>query len=183
MASTPVARSEQALRQVFDQRDAKRKVEVRSTDKPMKIGVDYLQFSVTAKRAGYVYVVSAATDSDSVYVLFPNALDSNNRIEAGASLSLPRAAWRIKAAGPAGKNHLLVVVSDAPKDLASLKATTVGPFMASLNDAQGRAALGALMTSARKDVLAQCQRLAARSSNPLCSEAYGAALFTVEEAP
>lgn len=182
-AIAPVASVEQALQLVMDQRDAKRVVEVRPSSHALKIGKDYLQFSVTSQRAGYVYVVSAATDNASVYVLFPNALDSNNRIEAGEPLSLPRPKWRIKAAGPQGKNHILVVVADSPKDLGRLQSTPVGPFMASLNDAQGRANLGALMTSVRSEAAGGCDQSEPKRTNSTCSEAFGAALFTVEEAP
>jgi hypothetical protein len=172
---------EQALRQLFDQRDAKRRVAVTARQEPLKIGQDALDFSVQSNRTGYVYVALAGSDNKSVYLLFPNDLDQNNKIEAGQTLQLPRPNWRVKAAGPAGTDHLLVMVTAAPRDLTLLGANKAGPFVASLNDAQGRAKMGALMTSAPIVATQACQSAAARRNNPLCSDAYGASMFTIEE--
>lgn len=179
----PPLTGEQALRQMFTQRDGKRRVEVVQARSQLKIGVDALDFSVRTDRAGFVYVALAGSDNKSVYMLFPNELDGNNRIEADQTLRLPRPNWRVKAGGPAGVDHLLVLVADGPRDLQALAASKAGPFMASLNDAGGRASLGALMTtSATADGLA-CQTPTSRRNNPQCSDAYGAALLTVEEIP
>ena len=182
VAPAPVALTgEQALRQLFDQRDAKRRVAVTARKEPLKIGQDALDFSVQSNRAGYVYVAMAGSDNKSVYLLFPNDLDQNNKIEAGQTLQLPRPNWRVKAAGPAGTDHLLVMVTAAPRDLTLLDANKAGPFVASLNDAQGRAKMGALMTAAPIVATQACQSAAARRNNPLCSDAYGASMFTIEE--
>ena len=172
---------EQALKQMFDQRDAKRLVQVGVGKDKLKIGQDALDFSVKSTWAGYVYVALAASDNKSVYLLFPNDLDQNNKIEAGQQLQLPRPNWRVKASGPAGTDSLLVVVSDAPRDLGSLSASKEGPFVASLNDSQGRAKLGALMTSAQMADSKACSTRIKRQKNVLCSDAYGAAMVAVEE--
>lgn len=172
---------EQALRQLFNQRDAKRRVAVTARKEPLKIGQDALDFSVQSSRAGFVYVAMAGSDNKSVYLLFPNDLDQNNKIEAGQTLQLPRPNWRVKAAGPAGTDHLLVMVTASPRDLTLLGANKAGPFVASLNDAQGRAKMGALMTTAPVVATQACQSAAARRNNPLCSDAYGASMFTIEE--
>ena len=173
---------EQALRQMFDQRDAKRNVQV-SLSKPMlNIGKDALDLEVQSDRDGYVYLALAGSDNKSMYLLFPNDLDANNKIQAGQKLSLPRSQWRVKAGGPAGTDHLLVIVSDAPRDLNALANNKAGPFVASLNDAQGRAQLGALMTTARAAGTVECQKAGAASAKTgLCSDAYGAAMVSVEE--
>jgi hypothetical protein len=181
-APAPVALTgEQALRQLFDQRDAKRRVEVTVRKEPLKIGQDALDFSVQSNRAGYVYVALAGSDNKSVYLLFPNDLDQNNKIEAGQTLQLPRPNWRVKAAGPVGTDNLLVMVTDAPRDLASLGDNKAGPFVASLNDAQGRAKMGALLTTSQLVASQACQNTSARRNNPLCSDAYGASMFAIEE--
>lgn len=172
---------EQALRQLFNQRDAKRRVAVTARKEPLKIGQDALDFSVQSSRAGFVYVAMAGSDNKSVYLLFPNDLDQNNKIEAGQTLQLPRPNWRVKAAGPAGTDHLLVMVTASPRDLTLLGANKAGPFVASLNDAQGRAKMGALMTTAPVVATQACQSAAARRNNPPCSDAYGASMFTIEE--
>jgi hypothetical protein len=171
----------QALRQMFDQRDAKRKVTVSLAKTQLKIAQDTLEMSVQSDKPGYVYVALAGSDNKSVYMLFPNDLDQSNKIEAGQTLQLPRANWRVKAGGPAGNNNLLVLVADGPRDLTQLGAGKVGPFSSSLNDAEGRAKLGALMGTSRLVTSQACETASNRKNNPLCSDAFGAAMVSVEE--
>ena len=180
VAPVPLS-GEQALQQLFAQRDAKRQLQVTLSRTALKIGHDGLDFSVQSERAGYLYVALAGSDNESVYLLFPNDLDSNNHIEAGQTLQLPRPSWRVKAGGPAGTDHLLVLVADAPRDLSQLAASKAGPFMDSLNDSTGRAQLGALLTNAQTAGSAACGSAAAGASS--CSDAFGAALLAVEETP
>lgn len=185
-AATPQAAAPltgaQALRQMFDQRDAKRDVRVSLQRNPLRVGQDTLDFSVQSPKAGYVYVAQAGSDNQSLYLLFPNEIDRDNRIEAGRTLQLPRPNWRVRASGPAGTNNLLVMVTDGPRDLTQLQAATrVGPFLSSLNDAAGRAALGALMTTSPAATRAECLNPVGRPAGAVCSDAYGAAMVTVEE--
>jgi hypothetical protein len=182
----PVAQlsGEQALRQMFDQRDAKRRVQVILSKDKLKIGQDSLDFVVQSDRAGYVYVALAGSDNKSLYLLFPNDLDQSNKIEAGQQLSLPRPNWRVKAGGPEGRDNLLVFVTDSRRDLSSLSASAgakVGPFVTSLNTSQGRANLGALMATSSSVTSLVCTTAATRRNNPLCSDAYGATMATVDE--
>ena len=172
---------EQALRQMFEQRAAKRRVQLGLSKAQLKIGQDTMDFSVKSDRPGYVYVALAGSDNKSVYLLFPNDLDQDNRIEAGQTLQLPRANWRVTADGPAGNDNLLVLVTDGPRDLNQLAAAKVGPFAASLNDADGRARLGALMSTSRLVTSQACLSSANRKNNPLCSDAFGAAMVALEE--
>lgn len=174
---------EDALKQMYDQRNAKRKVRVTLTKDQLVIGKDVLEFSVQSDRAGYVYAALAGSDGKALYMLFPNDLDQNNRIEAGQTLKLPQGKWRIKSSGPVGTNHLLVMVADAPRDLQALNAKKEGPFMTSLNDASGRAQLGALLTSSKAISTAVCQNTVSAKNNPLCSDAYGASLLSIKEVP
>jgi hypothetical protein len=174
---------EQALQQMFDQRNAKRKVQVTLAKDALTIGRDALEFSVKSDRAGYVYAALAGSDGKALYMLFPNDLDHNNKIEAGQTLKLPQGNWRIKSSGPAGTNHLLVMVADAPRDLTALGGRKSGPFLTSLNDAEGRAQLGALLTSSRLVNTQTCQTASSAKNNPLCSDAYGAVLLPIKEIP
>jgi hypothetical protein len=174
---------EDALKQMYDQRNAKRKVRVTLTKDQLVIGKDILEFSVQSDQAGYVYAALAGSDGKALYMLFPNDLDQNNRIEAGQTLKLPQGKWRIKSSGPVGTNHLLVMVADAPRDLQALSAKKEGPFMTSLNDAGGRAQLGALLTSSKAISTAVCQNTVSAKNNPLCSDAYGASLVSIREVP
>ena len=174
---------EQALQQMFEQRNAKRKVQVTLAKDALVIGQDALEFSVKSDRAGYVYAALAGSDGKALYMLFPNDLDQNNKVEAGQTLKLPQGNWRIKSSGPAGTNHLLVMVADAPRDLTVLGGRKSGPFLTSLNDAEGRAQLGALLTTSRVVSTQVCQTPASARNNPLCSDAYGAVLLPIKEIP
>ncbi|MFD0667257.1 caspase family protein [Ramlibacter sp. MAHUQ-53] len=179
-APTPLT-GVQALQQLHDQRDAKRRVQVTLASGRLRIGQDRLALSVQSDRPGHVYVALAGSDNRSLHLLFPNALDADNRIEAGQQLLLPRPSWPVVAAGPAGTNHLLVMVADAPRDLSGLARADGSPFVSSLNDAQGRARLGALVTQSRAAGGMACLSAAGQSARPECSDAFGAALVAVEE--
>lgn len=172
---------EQALKRLFEQRDGKRKVTVTTSKTQLKIGQDTLDFNVKSDKAGYVYVALAGSDNQSLYVLFPNDLDKNNRIEAGQTIALPRPNWKVRAGGPEGTDQLLVVVSDGPRDLTALAKNKAGPFTASLNNADGRAELGSLLTNSEAGSTAACSNPNARKANPHCSDAFGAAMLRVEE--
>lgn len=166
----------QALAQLYEQRDAKRPVQVRLGRNNLRIGQDALDLAVVSDRSGYVYVALAGSDKQSLTLLFPNELDGNNRIEKGQQLLLPRPHWPVKASGPAGTDTLLVMVADAPRNWKALPKDPGNPFAHSLNDLQGRARLGALLGNAAAGA---CRPLAGQA----CSDAYGAALVTVEEKP
>ncbi len=169
--SSPELASVATLKDIFEQRDPRRKVEVTLDKTRLKIGQDALQMRVKSARAGHVYVVLRGSDAQSFYLLFPNRLDQNHRIAAGQTLVLPRPQWQVQAAGPAGKNQLLVLVTDTPRALGSL-AWTAGdaqnPFTYALNDLPGRSAL--------------IQFLVGQGQNEPVAP-YGAAWVEVEERP
>jgi serine/threonine protein kinase len=87
-------------------------------ESPVVIGRDRLQFRVKSSRPGYLYVFLAGTDASHFYMLFPNKIDANNRIQADRMTVLPRAGWHITAGGPPGVNHIVTVVSTHPLDLS-----------------------------------------------------------------
>ncbi len=183
----PSLSSAQAMQQLFDQRDAKRKVTVIAPRQTLKIGRDTFDLSVKSEREGHVYVLLAGSDNKSAYVLFPNALDVDNRIRAGQTLALPRPSWQVRAAGPAGVDTVLVLVTDGPRDLKSLQASSIGPFMSSLNDSNGRAQLGAWVSASSGGGAAACARPAGGGNTndvPIsCSDAFGAAMLSITETP
>jgi serine/threonine protein kinase len=88
------------------------------------IGKDKLLFQVKSSTPGYLYVYLAGTDANHFYLLFPNALDNNNRIEANKLVELPRKGWHITADGPAGVDHIVTLVSPTPRDLSKLGLNT-----------------------------------------------------------
>lgn len=132
------------LRDIDAQRNPRRRVEATLGQPRLKIGRDPMALSVRSTHDGYVYVVLVGSDRKSFYLVFPNGLDSDNTIRAGLPLALPRPGWELMAAGPAGTNHLLVLVSDTPRDMSALRrpaADSAQPFTFTLNDLPGRSAM------------------------------------------
>lgn len=153
------------------QRDHKRDLRVVSSRSRLRIGVDPLDLSITSANDGYVYVAMAGSDGQALTLLFPNDLDRDNRISKGQNLLLPRPQWQFTAAGPVGRDRLLVMVSDGPRDLAALQAAgREGPFVRTLLDAKNRARVQWLLAS----------RAAGCSRQP-CGDAFAAALLDLEE--
>ena len=164
----------QVLAEVHGQRDGSRPV-VATVRKPLlKIGSDTLEIDVTPPRDGYLYVALAGSDGTSLYLLYPNSLATDNRVQAGRRVSLPGAGWDIVAAGPPGTETLLVMVADAPRDLSGLGQVAAGPFMKTLLDGQGRTRLQTVLGNGTPR--AGCGSAGA----PSCSDAFGAALLQVQ---
>ena len=118
---------------------------------------------------GYLYLVLLGSDQKSFYILFPNRIDENNKIKAGQTITIPADTWRIKAAGPAGIDHLLVMVSDTQRDLNNSKMLTAdpnSPFVYALNNMGGRTSLINYLTGKGKEGT---------------SEKYGAKILSVTE--
>jgi hypothetical protein len=140
----PALASLATLKDIEQQRNPRRQVDIKVSRETLRIGKDPLELSLTSSHAGYVYLVMLGSDRKSFYVLFPNGLDADNRIEARKVLNLPRPDWKLMAQGPEGANHLLVLVTDTRRDLSALTAsppTSAAPFTFALNDLPGRTAL------------------------------------------
>jgi hypothetical protein len=56
------------------------------------------------------------SDGKTFNLLFPNKLDGNNQVAAGAH-RFPRPNWRVRSGGPVGTSYLLAIVSPDKKDL------------------------------------------------------------------
>jgi serine/threonine protein kinase len=82
----------------------------------VRISKDKLEFQIQSNKPGFAYVYLLNTVGE-LYLLFPNALDKRNRIESGATLSLPKASWAMNADGPAGTDEFVVLVSEHERDL------------------------------------------------------------------
>ncbi len=138
-------------------------------------------FSVSSSKPGFVYVLEVGVEAGgkaSLLLLFPNAVDRNNRIGADAAMSLPRASWPLVAGGPAGTDHFLVIVSDSERDFTGLGMRMVGregygEFPRGTAAQLYRTYTGATPLFAGK---AKCP-----ADGQTCSDAYGAAEFTIEE--
>jgi len=171
--STDRATPPEILAELYSQRDGGRRVTATLRKTELKIGRDALQFEVTPARDGHLYVALAGSDGKSLYLLVPNDLARDNRVRAGQPLSLPGAGWEIVAGGPAGPEQLLVMVTDAPRDLSGLAAERAGPFMKTLLDEQGRSRLQAVLANGTP------RPGCGKPGAPSCSDAFGAALLTV----
>lgn len=133
-----------ALRDIHEQRDRRRTVQAVPSASSVKIGKDPLELTITTSHDGYLYVVMMGSDEKSFYLLYPNALDRDNRIRARTAVRLPRPHWQIVAAGPPGRDQLLVVVAEQPRDLVALSSKTPDatmPFAFTGADISGRQTL------------------------------------------
>ena len=145
----PALASLATLKDIEQQRNPKRVVDVRVSKPNMKIGKDSLDLSIKSSHDGYAYVVLLGSDKKSFYILYPNGLDSENKVKAGQTLQIPKADWQIKATGPAGTDNILVMVSDSPRKLDTLamaEPTASAPFTFALNDIGGRSNLISFLT-------------------------------------
>jgi hypothetical protein len=132
------------LKDIEAQRNPMRKLDIKLAKKTLKINQDYLVLQIKSSHDGYLYLVLLGSDKKSFYMLYPNKLDGNNRIQAGKTINLPNQSWQIKAAGPAGVDHILVLVADSERDLKTLEALGAdknSPFVYALNNHSGRSAV------------------------------------------
>ncbi len=172
-AATPA----EVLAELHSQRDGQRRVVATARRDRLTIGKDPLEFDVTPSRDGYLYVALAGSDGTSMYLLYPNDLAKDNRVRAGQRVTLPGKGWEIVAGGPPGFETLLVMVTDAPRDLKGLAQEKSGPFMKTLLDANGRAKLQWILSNGTP--AEGCGKPGA----PSCSDAFGAALLNVQSVP
>jgi len=179
LAPAPALKAKPAdiLAEVHGQRDGARQVVALARQARLKIGSDPLKLDITSASDGYLYIALAGSDGQSLYLLYPNALASNNRVRAGQKLVLPDPAWEIVAAGPPGLETLLVMVTDAPRELATLAAAREGPFLRTLMDGTGRVRLQALLGNGTP--AAGC----GKPGQATCSDAFGSVLLKIDTVP
>ena len=176
-----------ALTDIYNQRDDRWQVDAHLASPLLKIGGN-LALTIRSQRDGFVYVFYRGTQPDSFYLLFPNQLDSMNSISADQELQIPRKDWSVTALGPAGTDHLMVMVTDTPRDFSALAlpaeyVSQSGPFekiqpsVAAVARISQAATVSAALTkpechSAEKRDLAVAKR---------CSNVFGASVLSVEE--
>ena len=132
--------SSATLQDILSQRNGRLNVEVKAP-KQLAIGKDAFSFHVKANTDGYLYAVMLGSDGQSFYLLFPNKIDTDNRIKANTSYQFPRKGWSIKAGGPEGINKLLLVVSQTPRDpklFVPDASSGGGPFTYAVSDLTAR---------------------------------------------
>ncbi|WP_426209065.1 protein kinase domain-containing protein [Massilia sp. TWP1-3-3] len=151
-----------------------RSVGIDSGPRRLLIKRDRLAFSVTASHAGYLYVHLLGADPKTFVMLFPNRSDTRNRIKAGETIKLPRG-FKLEMTGPAGQDHVLVIVSDVERDFSATGGVKGGDFL-DFSPAGAARALqrytGAAPVFAGVPVCPDPAQ---------CSPLYGASMFSVEE--
>ena len=144
-----------------------------AADKPqLTIDKDMMSFKVKSDKGGFVYVFQYGSDGNIVQI-FPNAAAKNNQMRADTTLSLPPKNAGTQAGGPPGTDHLLAIVSQYPRNFASLGLKVSDGFgQTTLADAKAAASAQAGGSSifAGKAICTQP-----------CTDEYGAALFAVDE--
>ena len=168
----------QALDQVFQARNRDHAVTVSLEQAQVRIGKEPLRFSIRSSKPGYVYLMMVGTDRSQFWLLFPNSLDRDNRIRADQQLSLPRAKWRMIAAGPPGTNQFLALISDAPRDFKATGLKELAPF------AEFPLANAAQLTPTESGQAPPfAGNVTCAAAAPNCSNSYGAAVFSIAEVP
>ena len=130
-----------SLKDIYAQRDIRRSVAVTMPKDTLRIDQDMFTMTITSSHSGYVYVLLLGSDETSFYMLFPNALDKSNRIEANKPMKLPRPHWGVNAAGPPGTDQILVIVSETARNLSVLPSqasSAENPFILTPADLGGR---------------------------------------------
>lgn len=172
------------LRQIHEQRDASRSLNATATPKVMRINQDQLRMSVTSPRDGFLYIALAGSDGKSLYLLYPNTLDTDNLVKANQKIDLPTGRWRITAGGPAGIDTMLVMVTDSPRDLSRLQGDKVGPFLKTLMTTNGKNQLQWLLGNSENSDEKSCQmggKLRNLNVSQACSDAFASTILTVQE--
>ncbi|MFM9883247.1 MAG: protein kinase domain-containing protein [Burkholderiales bacterium] len=166
-----------AIEAVYEGRDRDHVVTVSMERPQIRIGQDLLSFTIRSAREGYVYVVGIGTERTHLFLLFPNELDREHRVQANGEITLPRKHWQMMPSGPPGTNHFVAIVSDVPRSFAAAGAIKQGDFLEiPLDVAKQRydAYAGTL------PILAGAPECGDRRP---CAEGYGAIAFSVAEIP
>jgi hypothetical protein len=177
-----------ALTDIYNQRDDRWAVDATLAAASLKIGSN-LHLSVRSQRDGYVYIFYRGTTADSFYLLFPNELDNANSIVANQEMKLPRKEWSVAALGPKGTDHLMVMVTETPRDFSSLALPSQyvshsGPFEKIQPTAAAIASIGQVATLSSALKQSECSGGAAKRDLGVakrCSNVFGASILSVEE--
>jgi hypothetical protein len=177
-----------ALHDIYNQRDDRWGVAAVVSKPVLKIRQDFLDLTVTSHRDGFVYIFYMGSRPDSFYLLFPNQLDDRNAVKANEAVTLPRRAWTVNALGPAGTDHMLVMVAETPRDLGDYSlpedyVSRAGPFGRIAATAQAVARINQIATLSKTFKNPECQRTEDRdlAIAKRCSNTFGAALVSVDE--
>ena len=116
-ATSGAVNAARALHDLQAAADRALQVQISTARNSLRVGVDFLDFSVSTAKDGYLYLLQVGSDGQTFNLLFPNKLDDNNFLTAGTH-RFPRQTWRVRAGGPVGASHILAIVSPVKKDLS-----------------------------------------------------------------
>lgn len=168
------------LEQAYQARELEHVVTVQVRRARLQIGRDRFGFQIESNKGGYVYVLMLGTHNE-LSLLFPNALDRQNRIRPGKALALPRSQWAMQSAGPAGVNHLLVLVSPNRRDFSSAGLHGSASFGEFPLDKLWQQHIASPTGPSLLAGMPRCDKTAVAGSANECDASYGAALFQIEE--
>lgn len=151
-------------------------IEAGTNKATVHIDREKLEFFIKSSQAGYVYVYMKSTDQK-LYLLFPNVLDQYNRIAAGERLNLPRASWPMVSAGPVGVNKFVAVVSKTALNLDETGASKESIFL------QFSERIAQALHEVDPAGLSPLLGKAKCPDDSPCNIHYGAASFSIQEAP
>ena len=172
------------LRDIYSNRDDRRVVTLEGTRPVYRINRDNVEFTVSSSHAGYLYILMVGSDGKTFDMLFPNGLDNNNAIQAGQTLRLPRPNWMVTAGGPPGKNHLIAIVAESPREFGTIGMQPAGPFSvipASAAASQDIQRATSTSANANSQECAEPPSKRTLTVQRRCSNAYGAAMMVLEE--
>jgi hypothetical protein len=172
------------LRDIYSNRDDRRVVTLQGTKPVYKINQDNVEFTVSSSHAGYLYIMMVGSDGKTFDMLFPNGLDNNNTIQAGQTLRLPRPNWMVTAGGPVGKNHLIAIVAESPREFAKIGMQPAGPFSIIPASQSSSKDIQQVTSTSANAGTAECAEPPAKRTlmvQKRCSNAYGAAMMVLEE--
>jgi len=175
------------LHDIYAQRDDRWNVEMGLDQPVVKIGTN-LGMTVRSARDGFVYLFYRGSQPDSLYLLFPNALDAANVIVAEQDMALPRKEWTVTALGPKGTDTLLVLVTDTPRDFSAMAlpaeyVSRSGPFAKIKPTPQAAARIAQI--AAMPAAVGQGGCAASRDlgiARP-CPTTFGARIVSIDETP
>jgi serine/threonine protein kinase len=173
--ATPVFEPIKMLNDIVTSRNTLHEVEAKVASNTVKIGKDNLRFTVSSSKPGYVYVLMLDTERKHLYLMFPNAIDKNNKIGAGKAIAVPKATIEWTAQGPAGLDQFVVIVSDLPRDFKAAgwqAGDPIGEFSLDVARRAFETNPGSAAVFAGEVICA---------ANAQCSNSYGAASFAIEE--
>ena len=86
---------------------------------------DYVNITIKSKTNGYLYLLMLGSDTKEIVFILPNEIKRDNWILKGHDVKIKS---KIVAAGPAGTDYLLALISENKHDLTTLNLEQVGPY-------------------------------------------------------